>query len=230
MQMLKCLCELLLSCCTYSPRTKNRNYLSIYLHFGTRYAEVACGFFPRGDFMADVLQMMPALPQAPSAGGPKHSNAPGLGAGGGLSQALIQAKTVAEAPQKGPEAKKSVPILPSAPKTQKTADRVPNQIHEVIAKPQKGQAKPMGQDVHVCHKTNNIAAQAASTIVHCPLSIIHFFPFPGFATGSDKNCRFAAPLMKAGRAMILGNNCPHRWPSSQQMAAAPSFPQNWHEV
>jgi hypothetical protein len=44
------------------------------------------------------------------------------------------------------------------------------------------------------------------------------------------NCCFAAPLMEAGRATNLGNNCPHRWRRSQQMAAGSSFTPNWHEV
>jgi hypothetical protein len=51
---------------------------------------------------------------------------------------------------------------------------------EVIAKPQKGSAKSMGQDAHVGRKISYIAAQAASTIVHCPLSIVNFL---GFANG-----------------------------------------------
>jgi hypothetical protein len=50
---------------------------------------------------------------------------------------------------------------------------------EVIAKPQKWEAKPMEQNVHVGCKTSNAAAQAASAIVNCQLSI-----FPGFARGS----------------------------------------------
>jgi hypothetical protein len=53
---------------------------------------------------------------------------------------------------------------------------------EVIAKPQKTGAKPMGQNVHAGCKTSNVAALAASTIVNCPLSIVNFL---GFATGSD---------------------------------------------
>jgi hypothetical protein len=61
--------------------------------------------------------------------------------------------------------------------------------------------------------------------VNCPLSIVNFFFFL-----ITLNCRFAIPTMEAERTTILGNNCPNRWPSSQQMAAAPSFPQNWHEV
>jgi hypothetical protein len=35
----------------------------------------------------------------------------------------------------------------------------------------------MRQDVHVDHRISNIAAIAASTIVNCQLSIIHFSEF-----------------------------------------------------
>jgi hypothetical protein len=55
------------------------------------------------------------------------------------------------------------------------------QLPEVIAKPQKTGAKPMGQNVHAGCKTSNGAALAASTIVHCQLSIVNF---SGFAIGS----------------------------------------------
>jgi hypothetical protein len=55
---------------------------------------------------------------------------------------------------------------------------------KVIAKPQKGRSKSMGQDVHVGRKISYIAAKAASTIVNCPLSIVNFL---GFATGSTRN-------------------------------------------
>jgi hypothetical protein len=58
---------------------------------------------------------------------------------------------------------------------------------EVIAKPQKRGAKPVGQDLHVGRKISYIAAQAASTIVHYPLSIVNFL---GFATAS---CACLAP-------------------------------------
>jgi hypothetical protein len=51
---------------------------------------------------------------------------------------------------------------------------------EVIAEPQKKGAKPVRQDVHVDHRISNIAAQAASTIVNCQLSIVHSFVFPLF--------------------------------------------------
>jgi hypothetical protein len=59
---------------------------------------------------------------------------------------------------------------------------------EVIAKPRKIGAKPMGQNVHAGCKTSNGAAQAAPAIVNCPLSIVNFLGFAitsrGFATGS----------------------------------------------
>jgi hypothetical protein len=46
----------------------------------------------------------------------------------------------------------------------------------------------MRQDAHVSRKISYIAAQAASVIVHCPLSIVNFSGFAitsgGFATGS----------------------------------------------
>jgi hypothetical protein len=42
----------------------------------------------------------------------------------------------------------------------------------------------MGQDVNVGHKISNAAAQAASAIVHCQLSIVNFL---GFATASNQN-------------------------------------------
>jgi hypothetical protein len=47
-------------------------------------------------------------------------------------------------------------------------------LDEPVAKPHKGRTKPMGQDVHVCRKISNVAASAASTIVHCQLSIVNF--------------------------------------------------------
>jgi hypothetical protein len=53
---------------------------------------------------------------------------------------------------------------------------------EVIAKPRKGGAKPMGQNVHVGRKISNVATLAASTIVHCQLSIVNF---SGFEIGSE---------------------------------------------
>jgi hypothetical protein len=57
---------------------------------------------------------------------------------------------------------------------------------EPVAKPRKIGAKPMGQDVHVGYKTSCAAAQAASAIVNCQLSIVNFSGFaigsPGFAT------------------------------------------------
>jgi hypothetical protein len=56
--------------------------------------------------------------------------------------------------------------------------------HEVIAKPQKREAKPIEQDAHVGRKISYIAAQAAPAIVNCPLSIVNFL---GFATGSHIN-------------------------------------------
>jgi hypothetical protein len=52
---------------------------------------------------------------------------------------------------------------------------------EVIAKPRKIGAKPMEQDVHVGRKISNVAALAASTIIHCQLSIVNF---SSFANGS----------------------------------------------
>jgi hypothetical protein len=54
-------------------------------------------------------------------------------------------------------------------------------LGEPFAKPQKGGAKLMGQDVYMGCKISNVAASAASTIVHCQLSIVHF---SGFAIGS----------------------------------------------
>jgi hypothetical protein len=65
-----------------------------------------------------------------------------------------------------------------------------NKQSEAIAKPQKGGAKPTGQDVHVGRKTSNAAAKVASAVglsgclgslkalralspLHPPLSIVH---------------------------------------------------------
>jgi hypothetical protein len=50
----------------------------------------------------------------------------------------------------------------------------------------------MGQDVHRGRKISNVAALAASTIVHCQLSIVNFL---GFATGSTVK-RLGSPMCR----------------------------------
>jgi hypothetical protein len=100
------------------------------------------------------------------------------------SDNMFFALSVYAVDQKGAVGAEEIFALPMGPSAEPVpaVEIINYSPNEVIAKPLKIGAKPTGQDVHVGCKISNVAALAASTIVHCQLSIVNF---SGFAIGPN---------------------------------------------
>jgi predicted helicase len=107
--------------------------------------------------------------------------------------------------------------LPSA---QFLSNEVNCKTEEVIAKTQKGRAKPMGQGVHMDSKTSNVAASAASAIVNCQLTIDNFSCFangsPFNKNGSPFNKTDGSNVDRAGAVLVVMGNPPYAVSSSNK--------------